>query len=383
MKKVLHDSSYGIVLLHSHGIVLALSEYNTSTQKREITYAHQTRIMHSQESTSADILLKVYETYRFGLEKFLNEVQKTPDKFFMYLGDSLGHAVFRKHSIKRKIPFQVTEKLIFDMEQKDIQKILKSYEGSYHQPHRVTHTNMYGSIVNGYIHNENYKTLPPQVFSLEHIFAHTVVPEKVINNLDSIIKDVFHRDISLEYRNISSTVISYLTQRVNGPCLFVHIGETSTGVFYINDHMVHTQIHIPIGTSNLVNQVMQEQKITFSESVQIFKMVYDDRVTSPIVDNIRKTINQFWSHWQREMTSQLEKLVIKGVTIPKIIYSYDSEVIHIDEHVFPGSPYELWYGARSVQHVPCEAIIGQGNNLVAHTYIKSLLLFIQNNILNK
>jgi hypothetical protein len=380
MKHVLDQGTYAIILLHSHGVVLALSQYNTNATKREITYAHQVRIIHDTNISSDDMLAKIYDTYRFALEKFSTDIQTLPEKFIIYLGDSLSHSVFRKHSMKRKTPFKVTEKLLSDIQQKDLQKILQQQNILYHQPHRIVHTGTHGRSINGYRFIKNTGTLPKQIFSLEYTLEHTVVPEKLITNLEYTMKSLYHNDVPVTYRSMSGVIIGYLADRVNGPFLYVHIGESSTTLYYVCDAVIHTQIHVPVGTGQLVYRVMQEQKITFTDAGYVFNMVYDDRVISSQAQEIRVCINEFWHDWQQKLTVELEKLVIKGATIPKIIYSYDTEMVHIDQEVFPKQPYELWYGSRNVQHVPCEAVLGSDDPVVNRAYIKSLLLFIQEKI---
>lgn len=366
-----------ICILDTHHIVVALSEYVSSKYQYEITYAHQSRIVHSDTITPAEKLSKIYDMATFGFQKLLNEVKVKPETIHLFLGDTLSSPVYRKHTMHRKTPFVVSEKLLSDMKDRDYTRIQKDTQSTYKTPHSITHTAISGRVVNGYPFANTQGVLPEKVFSLEHVFIHTLTPTYLRDRFFEIVRDVYHTDIPVVLRNFSSVITDFLTTRISGSWLYVHIGESVTTLSYVQDGAMVSVVSLPIGTAQTTERVMSEMHLGLTDAVRLLKLAYDERVDDNTLSSVRSIVDTFWDSWRKQMTTQLQKLVTKGAVIPKIIYSHDSEYLTIDKNIFPQDPYELWYGVRNVTHVPCESILDEAETTISRAYLRSVLLHIQ------
>lgn len=368
-----------LCLIDSHSIVIALSELDTqsSFMQRDITYAYQVRIEHTNSTDTTSMLAKVYEAFRDSLQKFLSDTGNKPNQIKIYLGDSLSHAVYKYHHMHRTRPFHITESLIRDMLDKDIKMVKQKVLKKYHQPHTVTHTDITGRMINGYPFSHDTQKIPKQVFSLEHTLIHTIVPQSLQSNITTIIESVYHDIILTDFKNLSSVIIQHISVRVAGSWIYIHIGESVTSIVLVNSGRVTDTITLPRGTAEIVEYIMRKNKISLAETQRLLHMVYDEHIQTDALQDLREHIDNFWNSWKEVLIKKLSELVKKGVVISKIIYSYDSEMVRVDESVFPGEPYELWYGSRTVIHVPCESILSDHDNTLSKVYLRSLLRYIQ------
>jgi hypothetical protein len=370
-----------ICILDTHHVVIALSEYLPLKQGYEITYAHQSRIVHNDTITAAEKLSKIYDMVALGFKKLSDDVKIKPETVHIFLGDTLSTTVYRKHTMHRKTAFVVSDKLLNDMKDRDYARIQKNIQDIYKTPHTITHTAISGRMVNGYPFTDSQNTLPEKVFSLEHVLTHTLVPTYLCDKISDIIRDVYHADIPVVLRNLSSLIMDFLTTRISGSWLYVHVGESLTTLGYVQDGNMTSVTTLPMGTASVTERVMSEMNMGLADTVRLLKLAHDGRINDGALVSVRNTIDIFWDNWRSDVSKQLQKLVTTGAVIPKVIYSYDTEYLPIDQYVFPGDPHELWYGVRNVVHVPCESILDETDNTVSRAYLRSLLRHIQKTII--
>ncbi len=347
----------------------------TETTISEPLYGNSTSFSLQKKLVTGDMIISTCVTaFKQGLETYQREMKVIPDELLIYLDDTLCHTVYRHHSIHRKTAFTYTKQMDRELIEKDLKIMNRDAKKLGQADHIVVATHTVFAEQNGYhvsLPDEIF-TQPEPLFHLEKTFAHLLVPASLIKQCASIVQTVFHAEPTISYRGVHTFILRHLLEKITGTYVWVRIGLFATEVVAINNHRIIKTGYFPSGINHALKTMQTINKLDYRDIIGYANLVQHKKISSSLIARYYHDMETAWAFWGTKFTTLTVPWVKRGMSIQKIIYSYDDTKLKLPAVIFPQGLFELWFGSHHTVFVPYEKMID-----TEHRHIESTSQLIE------
>lgn len=332
-------------------------------------YGNSTSFSVKKTPVTGTVLIDTCTTvFKQGLEAYQREMKIIPDQVIIYLDDALCHTVYRHHSINRKNAFTYTKKMELELIEKDLKVMNRDAKKLGQTDHIVAATHTVFASLNGYrVSTPTEISIKPEpLFQLEKTFAHLLVPALLIKRCNAVVHNVFHAEPMVSYRAVHTFMLRHIVEQVTGSYLWVRIGLLATEVLAITGGRIVKTGYFPLGISHALKTMQSINQLDYRDIIAYGNLVEQKKINHALITRYYHDMETAWSTWGAKFTNLTTPWVKRGMSIQKIIYSYDYMKILLPTVIFPKGLFELWFGTHQTLFIPYETMA-----TTEHRHIKS------------
>ena len=326
----------------------------------EPLYGNSTKFSIKKTPITGAILIDTcVAVFKQGLQIYQREMKLVPDEVIIYLDDALCHTVYRHHSINRKTAFTYTKKMDQELIDKDLKIMNRDAKKIGQTEHTVVASHTVKEKKNGYHISQpaDIWTQPEPLFHLEKTFAHLLVPALLMKQCQHAVHAVFHSEPVIVYRAVHTFILRHLLERITGSYVWVRIGLFATEIMAINNGRIIKTGYFPLGISHALQSMGQNSELHYPDIISYATLVQNKKISSSLIDRYYHDMEQAWSTWGEKFTRVTTPWVNRGMSIQKVIYSYEYASLNLPTVIFPRELFAVWFGTQQTVFIPYETLI--------------------------
>lgn len=295
---------------------VAFSVCNPTTPKPTIEWITRVPFILGEELNFNLFTEALFVSLNDGLERFIKERISGIKKVYVVYSSPWFFSQTQKIYFEKKVPFKVTEKLVHECVQKELERfekeVLPTKVGNI--PMEIIENYTIDASINGYRVPTPYHK---EAKNIELAVFLSFAPKDLNNKIEKIID----KQVSLAERNIRSstnTFSSYLFLRDlfkdDQSYLFVSIDTEISEIALCKNGVLIETVSLPLGNAEIVRTMNTELKKTNIESISLLSSYFSNALTEESkkqVDDVLKVVGDVWlSQFQKVLALMSDHLTL-------------------------------------------------------------------------
>jgi len=309
-KKSNQKEVYAIFDIGSASVAGALIEVGGVEGKPKILHSVRKPMVFQEKLSFKRFVASMLKSLSEVSVELETKIPKTPDKVMCFLSSPWYASQTRFIEVKRETPFIVSEKLLEELMEKEIEsfkkdELIKYPELKKSNPKIIESHNIRVRL-NGY---ETSNPIGKKANEAKIAFYVSVSTERVINNISENIKRVFNVE-DVEFNSFMVPFFSTMRDLFHDKhrFLLLDISGEITDIALVKNNVLFESVSFPLGTNFLIRRLVSGLKTTPLEATTALNLYIKGESTKAVSKKIKIILDSAKKEWLKVFQENLHHI---------------------------------------------------------------------------